>query len=252
MNMNPEQNLNLNTQQAEKVEHAIDKRNALANSIGETLGEFKPYDSQLPITELEGTRIVKCLYQVSPKTGKKLQENSYVRIGTNHLTEELIVSRIAELSPYVLGWLQELESGRIKEFHKKGMLKVYNDLLSLDLLIEELEKKEIGSRLNKEMVEAWFDSALATTLLSMFCDKLQLDIDSLEPAAEEKLAKILGAYKAKFASLASPKTYLKEEDCTSMQQVIEACEAENSLIGSRFIARLEKMKEKEDTLLLAL
>ena len=88
--------------------------------LGEILGQFKAYDSQLPIAEIAGTRIVKCLYQVNSKTGKKMQENSYVRIPCKHLTEELIVSSIASLSPYILSYLQELEAGMIKEEHKNN------------------------------------------------------------------------------------------------------------------------------------
>ena len=48
--------------------------------LGEKFGEFKPYDSQLPIADIAGSRVVKCLYQVNKKLGgKKVAENSYVR-----------------------------------------------------------------------------------------------------------------------------------------------------------------------------
>ena len=44
--------------------------------LGEELGKFKAYDNQLTIADIEGTRIVKCLYQVNTKTGVKAGDNS--------------------------------------------------------------------------------------------------------------------------------------------------------------------------------
>lgn len=223
-------------------------------ALGEKLGEWKGYDSQLPITEITGTRIVKALYQVNKKTGKKLQENSYVRIPTKHLTEEIIVSRVKELSPYILNWLQEVEALSLRDEHKKGRLNVFCNNLTLDSLIDILEQQNEGGRLNKEKVESWFTDKLEESLTIKFAAKMGIT----EEASEEQLVKlenILKAYKTKFASLASPKCFLKEEDCFAMIAVIEACEPEEesrSLLGSRFITRLKGMNEKEEDLLMSL
>lgn len=228
------------------VKDAQDLVSMQLEKLGETMGDYKPYDSQLPIAEIEGTRIVKCLYQKSSK-----QASSYVRIPCKHLTEELLAARMSELTPYLLNYLQEVESQMIKDEHKQGLLSCYVDALSLDKIIEKLEASEAGARLNKEKIEAWFASDLAESLTVRFAEKLGIS----ENPSEEQLAKlemILAAYKKKFSSLASGKTFIKEEDCTNMISVIEFCEADKSLIGSRFIARLGKMQKKEEDLLLAL
>ena len=219
--------------------------------LGESCGDFKPYDAQLPIAEIAGTRIVKCLYQRSAKTGEKVQENSYVRIPCKHLTEELIAERIAELTPYVLSYLQEQENEIIKADHKLGLLKVYCEALSIDKLIEKLEAQEVGARLNKDKIEAWFVAELEPSLTLKFAEKLGLTEESGE-AELQKLEMILNAYKKKFASLASGKTFIKEDDCFAMRGVIVAAEATSSLIGARFMTRLENMSKKEDDLLLSL
>lgn len=220
--------------------------------LGEELGQFKAYDSQLTIPEIEGTRIVKCLYMVSPKTGKKAQENSYVRITTKHLTEEIVLKHIAELTPYVLTWLQELEGAMIKENHKKGALSIFPASLSLDKLIDHLEANSEGSRLNKEKIEAWFTACVEPELAELFAPKMELDENSSE-AELERLEVVLVAYKDKFASLAGGKTYIKPDDCKAMINVISSCStAKDSLIGTRFLARLEKMMNKEDETLLSL
>lgn len=229
------------------------ERDNTLEQLGETLGEFKPYDAQLTIPEISGTRIVKCLYQTSSKTGKKVAENSYVRVPTKHLTEELVVAKISELVPYAVSWLQGIEDAGIKHNHSRGMLTVHTQLLSLDLLIEKLEENETGARLNKEKIEAWFTSEMERSLVLLACDKMGINDDAT--ASTEQIAKldiVLNAYKAKFASLAGGKTYIKPEECQSMISVITKCEADTSLLGSRFVARLTKMMDKEDEMLLSL
>lgn len=237
---------------AASIVSATAKRNELMATLGEKMGEWKAYDSQLTIPEIAGTRIVKALYQTNAKTGKKLRENSYVRLPTSHITEEVVVARISELSPYVLAWLQELEAIELRTQHKKGQLAVFISGLSLDSIIAKLEESEAGARLNKEKIEAWYDSYLLNSLTVLFASKMGIG----DTPSEEQLAKleiVLNAYKAKFASLASGKVYIKESDCKAMLVVIRSDEdAAVSLLGMRFIARLEKMQEKEDDLLLAL
>ncbi len=230
---------------------AMNEELAKPENLGEVLGKFKAYDSQLPVAEITGTRIVKCLYQVSPKTGRKVQENSYVRLPTKHLTEEHVVSRIAELSPYVLVWLQGLEDIAIRDLHKKGGLTVYTEGLSLDKVIEALEVSSQGSRLNKESIEAWFTLEVEPNLAELFADKMGIDEEASE-AELEKLELVLAAYKAKFASLASGKTFIKEDDCLAMIKVVEEAGADETLIGTRFVARLNKMQERTDNLLMSL
>ncbi len=220
--------------------------------LGEELGRFKAYDSQLVIADIVGTRIIKCLYQKNPKTGNKAQENSYVRIPTKHLTEEYIVSKIAELSPYVLGWMQGIEEQIIREQHKKGALNVYTDGLGMDKLIAHLEESSEGSHLNKDKIDAWFIACVQDELTALFAAKMNLDENSSE-AELEKLELVLGAYKLKFCSLAGGKAFIKVEDCIAMIAVIKQCEvATKSLLGIRFIARLEKMQIKKDDNLLSL
>lgn len=220
--------------------------------LGEELGKFKAYDSQLTIPDITGTRIYKCLYQASTKGGTKAQENAYVRIPTKHLTEEHIVASIAELTPHILGWLQGIEDTMIKDTHKKGGLQIFTQYLTLDKLIEQLEASNEGSRLNKEKIEAWYTSTVQDELAELFATKMQLTESSSE-AELAKLELVLNAYKMKFTSLAGGKTYIKPDDCAAMISVITGCPtAAASLIGIRFVARLEKMSSKEDETLLSL
>lgn len=211
------------------------------------LGQFLPYDSQLSIKDIDGTRIVKCLYQISAKSGDKVRENVYVRVPTKHITEEIVATEIAKLAGYVVTYLQEQESLAIKADHKAGATQVFTNFLTLEKVIEALEVKEAGARLNKEKIGEWFSAELADNLEILFSDKIG-EVDG----AEEKVAAVLNAYKLKFESLAGGKTFIKEQDCEAMVQIIKASEAEQSFIGARFIARLEGMRNKEEEVLMTL
>lgn len=56
----------LDTVLASKKVEAVSSEppSTVLTTLGESLGEWKAYDSQLPIAEVKGTRIVKALYQV--------------------------------------------------------------------------------------------------------------------------------------------------------------------------------------------
>ncbi len=216
------------------------------------LSYFREYDSQLSVPEVLNTRIIKCLYQVSPKTGKKLRENSYIRIPTQHINEETVVERIQELAPFVVSYLQTVEDSIIKEAHKNGQLNYHLDALSLDSIISLLEESEISGRLNKEMIEAWFMQSIEPKLAELFADKLGLDPLTASELELVKLQRTLNAYKDKFSSLASPKVSFKEADCLALINVIEKADIESSFLGKKFIAKLDSMKNKTEEVLLAL
>lgn len=220
--------------------------------LGEELGQFKAYDSQLTIADITGTRIIKCLYQKSPKTGLLAQANSYVRIPTKHLTEEFVVSRIAELSPFVVEWLQGVETDIIKASHKKGALNVFISGLSIDSIVEHLEASSESGRLTKEKIEAWYVAEVQDGLEELFADKMSINEHSTD-AEVAKLELIVGAYKIKFTGLANGKAYLKAADCDALMNVINTVDgAADTVLGARFLVKLEKMKGAVDELLVSL
>jgi hypothetical protein len=218
---------------------------------GAELGKWLAYDALNVPKEINGTRLVKMLYKADSKTGLKLAENSCSYIPTGHLTEETVSARIEELAPYLVSFLQEIEDKEIKVLHKTGASQVYTDYLSLDKIIEALEASEIGARLTKEKIEAWFDADLADSLILLFGDKLGV-VGNPTPEQEMKINSIVLAYRAKFSSLAGGKTFIKEADCAAMILCLQFGELTESTMGRRFIKRLENMTQKEEELLLSL
>jgi len=214
---------------------------------GEKLGEFRAYSSQLPIADISGTRIIKCLYQVNPKTKERSHDNVYVRVQTKHLTETSILSNIDKLLPHFLTYLQTIEDNEIKALHKKGALKVYDEYLSVDKIITALEVTSNIGRLNKESIEAWFKEYVEAGLTALVNTKLGVDDESSVELIEKAIL-VIEAYKARFASLASPKK-LNEADCEALINVIaKAGGAGETSLGMRLIKKLETKEEKVDLL----
>ena len=231
------------------VLNTIARDNSL-EALGEKLGQFKAYANDLPIAEITGTRIVKCLYQINKKTGEKVADNAYVRIPTKHLTEQTIIDRISDLAPYILNYLQSEEDKIIKEDHRKGALQVYTEYLTLDKIVEALEISGNSGRLNKEKIEAWFTAIMYEPLLLLVADKVAPGRSEFTPAEEYKIELSINAYKELFISLASPKTVLPENCREALINVITKCGAESDFLGSRFIKRIESMSKNDNNDLL--
>lgn len=223
-------------------------------ALGETLGQWKQYDSQLPIADIKGTRIAKALYKMNTKTNTIAGINSYARIPTKHLTIETVIEQADKLAPYVLDYLQGIENLMLKEQHKNGQLNIFTDGLSINRLINKLDESSENSRLSKVDIEAWFDASISEPLTMLFADKMGID-ELSDESLLIKLEKKINAYKAKFASLAAPKPFIKEPDCIALISVIEKCELDEntrSLLGSRFITKLTDMHKDNDDILEAL
>lgn len=212
--------------------------------------KFQPYHNQLAIPEIPKTRIVKCLYK-NMEGKEKTRESAFLRVPTIHLTEEIIKERFDEISSYVLEFMREKEDELIKEEHKKGADSFYVKKLSFDLLLSHLENSESNGRLNKEKITEWFSENMEAFLLVGFAQKMGIDINQCEDEAKlKKLFMIVSAYKEKFVSLSSGRTLLSAEDKNALIAVLLKNEqAAKTILGSRFLTRLEKMEEKSADLL---
>ena len=173
------------------------------------LGEFYNYDNQMSIPEKNGNRAVKCLYKISSVSGERVRPNQFVLIPSDHLTQSTILDSIESFLPYFLSYLQEIEDGIIKESHRKGQTNVHIPGLSLEKLLLALEEKELGNRLNKDKIEAWFDSEVMELLIVAFAEKIGVENNIPTTDQQKKLTMICEAYKQKFVSLAGGKTIIK-------------------------------------------
>ncbi len=207
----------------------------------ESLNTFKAYDPQLAIDVPEGKRLVKCLYKTNKKTQTVGGINSYILVPDTHLNESLLVEQAATLTPYLAAFLQDQEDLIVKEHHKNGGKGFSDSFLSLSKILERLDATGQSNRLNKDKIEAWFQSDVSEMLQVAFAEKMALS-DTPTQAEMDKLAQITEVYKAKFASLASGKTAYQKEEAELLQKALTVTQSDKSVIGSRFMERLEVMK----------
>lgn len=221
-------------------------------ALGEKVGVFKDYDSQLDIPEISGLRTVKCLYRFKDES-KRDKKNSYVRIPCSHLSEKSITERLNELMPFFVEYLQAEEDKIIKSLHSKGQLNVYPESLSLDKLIAFLEENSSSGRLTKEAIGNWFDEVLSSPLAEAFASKLGITLDENAPLDSlEKIEHIISNYKEKLESLASPKTVFREEDKIAIINMFNKLDESDSILDNslakRLLIRIQNMKEQNDIL----
>lgn len=239
-------NTAMNTNQTDSITIENTTSNSLdRDAILASGSQFAAYDSQLPIAERKGCRIVKCLYKKNMKTGEIAGTNSYVYI-PDSITDDSIAGYADRLLPYFISFLQEKEDSIVKELHKSGATTVYPTNVGIEKVLEMLESSVEGNRLNKEKIESWFDTEMLEPLAIAFADKLQTSVDA------PKVLDILQVYRNKFASLASGKTMFRKEEAETLQKALGVCKQNTTAIGGRFYNRLESMKTKDSELLLAL
>ena len=142
-----------------------------------SMGEYNRFDSKLDIPEVAGTRVVKSLYQAN-SDGIKVRESEYCYVPTKHITMEIVFSEFDKLGEYLVEYLRSVEDKMIVADHRKGALSVYPDGLSLEKIVNYLESKAQGSKLNKEMLIAWFKDSIAESLIILFADKMGIASDS--------------------------------------------------------------------------
>jgi len=218
-------------------------------SLGENLGEFKPYNSANVPVEIAGTRIVKCLYRADNTTGL---ESSYCRIPTAHLSSSKIADKANDLSEHVANWLESVEDKQIKAAHGKGQLNIFTTGLSIDSLIAYLEETTEGGRLTKEKIAAWFNVSFEAPLSEIVANKLGVSLLEANENQLVNIQRVVNAYKSKFELFASPKASIKTEDMEAMRKAINLCGLLDDSLASRFMVRMDKIEAASKDALFAL
>lgn len=214
----------------------------------DNVGNVFPYNSAAVPAEISGLRIIAKTFKQSEKMkadGKEAKQNVYCRVPTAHITVETVTERIEDLAPFIVLYLQGIEDKAIQEYMAKDGLRVFTDTLSIDKCIASLE--EAGNTgLNGEQIITWFDDTMATALLLILVGKLGYETyNDLPDLVAAKVTADIQAYLDIFVSLASGKTHLTEPQRNKLTRCLELTGADTSSLGVRFIARFNKMAQKE-------
>lgn len=236
---------NLNTQPA--IETNNETQPAILPASADML--FNSYDPKQPVT-MEGLRTSKLLYKVNPNTKKALAENSCVFLPAIAAAE--LEKNLSGLSDYLCNYLETVQDKIIRELHLTGVASVKPEQVSIASIISYLESTTTTSRLSGDDIKAWFDADMKEGLLFAFVESMGLDADNISEEDLQRVEIVVGAYRGKFAMLASGKTVFKVEDIEQLTKALNVCGLADSPLGSRFIARMSNMTAKSEDVLMSL
>ena len=209
------------------------------------IGKIRPHSNDMQFLEVEDTRIATFFYKAD-KEGNKKVENAFVRLPSGHLDKNEIMEYImsGHLLPYVQRWLADQETAMIKERHSKGGYTfVETDYLTLDNIIDYIERKKPLFKLDKDTMEQWFDECILETLVERL-ERKEISRTKQEPFIKQ--------YRNAFLSLLSSNTVLDDKTKDKLLDLIEwACE-DDTRLGSQIVKQINKLAEREPEELLDL
>jgi hypothetical protein len=232
--------VNINTMNTD-TNNAVINKSTLTDALV-TAYQFKQYDPKAVPENGAGLRFSKCQYREDKKAGTAAKDSACIEIP--EMTEVEVTDNITVLMPHILGLLEDTQDAIVKEHHKGSYSEVLASSIDIAAVIDRLDATGEG-RLNKEKVFQWFDTDVKDMLMLAFAEKLGI---SDTPTTEElvRLATTLEVYKVKYGALAGANSHFMPEECDKLIKAITVASAESSVIGTRFIRRLEKMKAPKE------
>lgn len=103
-------------------------------------------------------------------------------------------------------------------------------------------ESEITGRLSKQLLEAWYDTSLATALAAAFARKNNVHAES------ETIKKVVISYRGFIAGLSAPRASYPDNILTNLEKAIALADSSDPL-RNQLLAKLAKLKQpKEQTL----
>lgn len=216
---------------------------------------FLDYDSKAPVSEA-GFRTIPLLYKMNPKTKVAAASNACMLV--EPLADEDILANMDSLLAYVKGFLETKQNEIAKVAHVAGLGELTKDSLGITGIIEFLASTRTSTRLNKDIISAWFAEEMQDSLSILFAEKLGFTAESIEADSSQvdKIALYVDVYKGKFLALASNLTTHSVEDATKLLDAMSKCISSDSPdspvneITSKIIEKLTKMKDTSSTLMM--
>lgn len=184
-----------------------------------------------------GQRLSKHSWKTDKETGVK-PESKAVSIPT--LRAEVTAS--AALQSHIIGYLESVQDAMIKELIVAGTTQIHDEQINVEAMVEWLEAESSGTRLTKQDATKWFEDTIEDTLALVLATKLGVSEVPTENESKQIFA-IVGEFKNKITSLAGGKTSYTPQVAERLIKALDLVEDKEDAILSRFLKRLEKMKE---------
>jgi hypothetical protein len=207
---------------------------------------------------LTGQRLSVVYWKTDKLTGIK-KDSKCVSI-PKLVASAITVEHKEQLLPFMVDMLVGVQNKIIREMIESGSVHIQNSEIDIASCIQYLENSisndsdddgngnTVSLRLNKEMLNTWFDTVIADKLVLLLAQKLGVDENS-EPSKLLLLEKTLKAFKDKIASLAAGTTKLDIKSINSLRNVIAlAISPDTKEDGNSVLKGLSSMDEA-DTLI---
>lgn len=210
-----------------------------------------PFDSAKS-KAFTGQRLSKVSYKTKKVNGVESKLQS-VCASIPQINPEYVAENLTSFTGHVIELIERTQDAMIREMYESGLSNVPDESISIQAVLAYLDSQASGARLSKEQIAAWFDTSLADTLSIAFADKIGIDADgsNCTPEMEQKVAQAVNVYRDKISSLSGSKTKFAPEVCTKLLKALEFC-ADDDLMGSRLVKRLEAMQKVETADMLGL
>ena len=204
--------------------------NETTTTTTETIS-FSSYDSKQEYPAPDNMRLVKCLYK-----GDKQSKNSYCFIPKN-ITPESILEHWEDLEEFIVGYFEEVQDSKVKQYHSKGGTAFGTSFTSIENLIQFLHENGKGQRLSGDLIREWFNTSLSSGL-GMYLRK------SYPAYEDEKIEALLDYVCEKLMSLASPKVTWTDKEIEKLLPLVKLAD-DSAVVTKKLLRRIENMKVSE-------
>jgi hypothetical protein len=192
---------------------------------------------------LTGQRLSKIKFKSTEKSPRKYPN---VCVSVPYIQKDDIEQNMPSLVDHIRAMLENAQDGIIRSLFESSdgtLTQVQDSEISIASCINYLEAESQGSRLTKELINAWFDDNCKDYLYIIIGQKLKYPMDNeCTPEQDATIGKHLNGYRDLFASLAGGKTILQDNQIKSLGNVLGLIE--DTEIGDKLKSRLSAMANK--------
>lgn len=222
-------------------------------SIISSVHSFVAYNPKAPLAPIDSTqRVAKVKFRITEAAKLRGElEKEAKAVSIPKILPLQVQEEAAALMPFVIGMLEGVQDSIIRDLVAAGKTDVRDEQISIAACMAYMqEETSNGGRMSGDDVKAWFTDTLEDKLSLAFADKLGVTATTATPEQEAKIQQIVNAYRDKLAMLASPKTRYDVVSADKMLGALQLVADEPQ--AALWIARINKMKQAEGDLLLAL
>ena len=133
----------------------------------------------------------------------------------------------------------------------KNVINVHDDQISYEAIAEYAKQQAAGGKINKDLIEQWFDESLADKLTLALADAMKVG-DKPTPEQEKKIADAVTMYKDVFKQFSAPKAGVSPRIAKQMQKALEHAENKEDRVYKALALKLAAHAEQQDPNLIGL